>query len=482
MSQSPIVDRIRLIPRPEDFLNRNIGSSGELYYSKTAKTLRVYDGTIRSGFEVVTEDNIRRNAASQQVATVKYTVTIGDSEINVGKNTFILNGDKQPEIDWVVGYTYYFDQSDTTNLFYPNLPGPIFNTHPLEFSGDDAEGASGAGTVYTKNVIYLIDYQPVTRQQYLNQFSAADHRAVQITITSDTPETLYYYCPTHEGEGNTGTRIYPGGGGGSIVAPPSSGASLEVSDTAPTEPANGDLWFQSTTGRLLVYIEDIDGAQWVQPSSVTPDLPDVVVDYADIINKPTFATVALSGDYNDLINTPVLSIPTTLTDLGITDGTAGQVLTTDGAGTFTFEDTQPGIDLTAFSVVKNPAAGSGDLAYDNATGVFTYTPPAGGGGGTSYDQSLNTTDPVQFVSVTAGDFITSGTSAPTIETASSLTITTTDGLIVEGTGPFRLPRMATADRNAIAAIDGDVIYNTTVNRVQVRQNGAWINLDNGSAA
>jgi len=84
--------------------------------------------------------------------------------------------------------------------------------------------------------------------------------------------------------------------------------------------------------------------------------------------------------------------------------------------------------------------------------------------------------------VTAGDFITAGTSAPTIETASSLTITTTDGLIVEGTGPFRLPRMATADRNSIAAIDGDMIYNTTDNRVQVRQNGSWINLDDGTAA
>jgi len=480
MSQSPIVDRIRLIPRPEDFLNRNIGSSGELYYSKTAKTLRVYDGTIRSGFEVVTENNIRRNAASQEVATVKYAVTVADSEISSG-NAFVLNGDKQPEIDWVVGYTYYFDQSDNTNLFYPNEPGAVFNIHPIEFSSDDPEGINGNGTVYNNNVLYLLEGEPVTRQKYLSGFSAADHRAVQITITADTPSTLYYYCFTHTGEGNTGTRIYPGGGSNVVTPPVSSGASLEVSDTAPTEPANGDLWFQSTTGRLLVYIEDTDGAQWVQPSSVTPDVPDVVVDYADIINKPTFATVATTGDYADLINTPTLNIPTTLTDLGITDGTVGQVLTTDGAGTFTFEDTQPGIDLTAFSVTVNPASGDGDLAYNNTTGEFTYTPPAGSGG-SNFDQDLNTTNAVTFTTVTAGDFITAGTSAPTIETASTLTITTTDGLIVEGTGAFRLPRISTADRNLIAAIDGDMIYNTTANRVQVRQNGSWINLDDGTAA
>jgi len=480
MSQSPIVDRIRLIPRPEDFLNRNIGSSGELYYSKTAKTLRVYDGTIRSGFEVVTEDNIRRNAASQEVATVRYNVTVDRNDEDTA-NVYVLNGDKNPEINWVAGYSYYFDQTDDTNLYYPNEPGPVFNTHPLEFSSDDANGVTGDGTTYTSNVIYLLEGEPVTRTQYLNGFAAAEHRAVQITITSETPSTLYYYCTQHADMGNQGTKTYPGGGSSTVAPPSSSGASLEVSDTAPTEPANGDLWFQSSTGRLLVYIEDIDGAQWVQPSSVTPDVPDVVVDYADIINKPTFSDVAFSGDYADLTNTPTLNIPETLTDLGITDGTVGQVLTTDGAGTFTFEDTQPGIDLTAFSVTVNPASGDGDLAYNNTTGVFTYTPPAGSGG-SNFDQDLNTTNAVTFTTVTAGDFITAGTSAPTIDSASSLTITTTDGLIVDGTGPFRLPRISTADRNLIAAIDGDMIYNTTDNRVQVRQNGSWINLDDGSAA
>lgn len=41
-----------------------------------------------------------------------------------------------------------------------------------------------------------------------------------------------------------------------------------------------------------------------------------------------------SGNYNDLTNKP--TIPSALTDLGITDGNNGQVLTTDGAGNFTF--------------------------------------------------------------------------------------------------------------------------------------------------
>ena len=54
-------------------------------------------------------------------------------------------------------------------------------------------------------------------------------------------------------------------------------------------------------------------------------------DYNDLINKP----VLFSGDYADLANKP--SIPNTITDLNILDGQAGEVLTTDGAGNFTFE-------------------------------------------------------------------------------------------------------------------------------------------------
>jgi trimeric autotransporter adhesin len=48
------------------------------------------------------------------------------------------------------------------------------------------------------------------------------------------------------------------------------------------------------------------------------NVPNLVVDYSNLSNAPT--------------------IPTTLTDIGITDGTADQVLSTDGAGNFTFVD------------------------------------------------------------------------------------------------------------------------------------------------
>jgi hypothetical protein len=65
-------------------------------------------------------------------------------------------------------------------------------------------------------------------------------------------------------------------------------------------------------------------------------------DYTDLTNTPNFATVATSGDYTDLTNTP-----TTVS---------------------TFTNDSNYITLTDLSV-------SGDLAYDNTTGVISYTQP-----------------------------------------------------------------------------------------------------------
>ena len=37
-----------------------------------------------------------------------------------------------------------------------------------------------------------------------------------------------------------------------------------VSDTAPSSPSAGDLWYESDTGNLLVYYSDANTSQWVE--------------------------------------------------------------------------------------------------------------------------------------------------------------------------------------------------------------------------
>jgi len=79
-------------------------------------------------------------------------------------------------------------------------------------------------------------------------------------------------------------------------------------------------------------------------------------------------------------------------------GTAGQLLTSDGAGNVVWGSSSggAGIALTDLSVTTN-AAGTAALSYNNISGVFTYTPPDLSGYLTSYTE----TDPVFSISPAA---------------------------------------------------------------------------------
>jgi plastocyanin len=77
------------------------------------------------------------------------------------------------------------------------------------------------------------------------------------------------------------------------------------------------------------------------------------VSYNDVVGagyQNPLGSVAYSNSYNDLDNTPV--IPQTLLDLDIVDGGSGQVLSTDGAGNFSFIDQGAGTGAAAFDLVQ----------------------------------------------------------------------------------------------------------------------------------
>lgn len=103
---------------------------------------------------------------------------------------------------------------------------------------------------------------------------------------------------------------------------PSAGANISVSATAPTSPESGNLWLSTENGFLYVYVNDGLNSQWIQPAVPTQPIPTLATvatsgDFNDLINKPQFAD-GFSGDYNDLTNKP--TIPTDLSNL--TDNTS----------------------------------------------------------------------------------------------------------------------------------------------------------------
>lgn len=471
-NSAPIVDRIRLIPRPDDFLDRNVGSSGEVFYDKGTKTLRLYDGLLRGGATVITDSNLNALLGSTGVAALTYTITVVSGISPDTGNVYVVDGVYKPALNFVVGYTYIFDQSDQTNLYYPNAEGGTLNTHPLNFSADDQNGPRGTGTTYLDGVNYYLDDDIVTKEIYDARYAKATNRKVTITVTSSTPTTLYYWCTNHNNMGSTITVSPPGGGGGGG----SSGASVDVSDTAPASPVAGNIWFKSDTGKLFVYVNDGDSSQWIQPSTPVPNIST----FQNITIKDSDSSTIVADVANDTLTFEEgdgieLVINSSTNTLKISSTTSG------GGG---------GADLSAFSVITQAASGGGELLYNNSTGEFTYTPPNISGlaesdtldtvitRGNTTTQSIVLGD-VTADDITADSFLNSGVGSPSITSATTFTMTAPDGVIVTGGatgGPFRLPSFTTVQKNTISAVNGDMVYDTDLNKAQVYENGAWTNL------
>jgi hypothetical protein len=104
--------------------------------------------------------------------------------------------------------------------------------------------------------------------------------------------------------------ITDSGGGGGVGGDGGGGATVTTSETAPENPAVGDIWLESTTGNLYLYIFDGNSDQWVEfgkqgpqgdPGVVTTftDTPPLVADPGDFWVDSTAGTVFVYIDDGD---------------------------------------------------------------------------------------------------------------------------------------------------------------------------------------
>jgi len=77
--------------------------------------------------------------------------------------------------------------------------------------------------------------------------------------------------------------------------------------------------------------------------------------------------------------------------------------------------------------------------------------------------------------VTADRFISTGTETPEISASANLNLTAGNAVVVTSSS-LRMASFTTTERNALAAQNGDIVYNTTDNKFQGYENGAWANL------
>ena len=128
--------------------------------------------------ETIKATSIQTKVESTEVVILDVNVSSKTSSAfnsSGSSNAYFINNIETPFIHFTSGKTYRFNQSDSTN-----------NTHPIKFYLDQ-----GKSSQYNTNI---------TTNGTVNAGSLGDY--VEITITSSTPQILYYQCQNHSYMGN----------------------------------------------------------------------------------------------------------------------------------------------------------------------------------------------------------------------------------------------------------------------------------------
>jgi hypothetical protein len=125
---------------------------------------------------------------------------------------------------------------------------------------------------------------------------------------------------------------------------------------------------------------------------------------------------------------------------------------------------------TSPSAGKIPGAISLNVAHAN--GILTNVVKVYNSGTTTTSGTMEVTG-----TVSATSYVTTGSGNSTVASTIALNLSSPVAVTVTGGGTFRLPLLNSTERTALSAVNGDMIYNTTDNKVQAYQNGFWINLD-----
>ena len=191
--------------------------------------------------------------------------------------------------------------------------------------------------------------------------------------------------------------------------------------------------------------------------------------------------------------TPILNLRTTFADqfgpvIGFykqrgnqaAPATATQNDITSDLKSYAFDGTTFRLSTIIRTIVDSPitsgrAPGAIQFGFTNLAGTLVFPTKISGATGVSV---LSHTGQITATgTITGGRFEATGTGAASVTSTTTLDLSSPIAVKVIGGGTFRLPLLDSTQRTALLGVNGDMIYNTTENKVQAYQNGFWINLD-----
>lgn len=327
---------------------------------------------------------------SGKAAVATITVTVAGGK-------YVIDGTSQQTISLSKGITYRFDNSESSN-----------SGHPLRFS-TTSNGTHNSGSQFTTGITTV-------------GTAGSTGAYVEVTLEQDVADTLYTYCPNHSNMGGTVKTAY---GNSNLVedTSPQLGGNLDVNgnDIVSTSNANIDIIPHGTGDVNLGADTVMVGDNNANATITTQGTGDLTLNTNSGTNSGT-VTIA-DGANGDISITPNGSGKVVIDGLShpTADGSANQVIKTDGSGNLSFttmstgglgnisEDTSPqlggDLDVVTHGIVstsnRNIAItpnGSGKVVLDgishptadgtngqalvtNGSGVLSFSTISGGSGG-----------------------------------------------------------------------------------------------------
>ena len=197
--------------------------------------------------------------ANTDVVPTSFTVTVVSTDSG---NKYVIDGVQQDTLYFSKTGSYRFDQSDSSN-----------NNHPLRLSQTE-NGTHSGGSEYTTGVNTV--GTPGNSGAY-----------TQITVASNAPDSLYYYCSNHSlmggsifigvstwGENTWGSNSWQSGVSLATLTGVSSTASLGTVDAFPEQGWGSDTWGFENWGEssIDVTVSGVAGTTSIGSVTVTAEI------------------------------------------------------------------------------------------------------------------------------------------------------------------------------------------------------------------
>ncbi len=110
--RNPILDSVRIIPREQEFLDRKVGSRGEIFYDREDNALRLFDGVEPGGFALLRADltNVEGVIGAQPSAGVPAIAQIGAMWFNTTNGRLFVYYNDGNSNQWVQPTSSFYNQ------------------------------------------------------------------------------------------------------------------------------------------------------------------------------------------------------------------------------------------------------------------------------------------------------------------------------------------------------------------------------------